>query len=146
MLICVCQAEANAPSPDSVDHSDVIIVSHGHFSRSFIARWCDFPIQAGYHFAADAGGVRHASLNRTNLISQLAVLGYQHMTLKEPCESIYLHRVTLTPLQLSWDSIGTRRTACNAGDRGALRKAHLCAPHNPAKLRPGQPAEPCKRV
>ncbi|ORX39171.1 histidine phosphatase superfamily [Kockovaella imperatae] len=64
------EAEQNASGPDDVDHSDVIIVSHGHFSRSFIARWCDFPIQAGYHFAADAGG--------------LAVLGYQHMTLKEP--------------------------------------------------------------
>ena len=67
----VSQAEQAAPSPDEVDHSDVIIFSHGHFSRVFIARWCDLPLQAGYHFAADAGG--------------LAVLGYQHHTLKEPC-------------------------------------------------------------
>ncbi|CAD6577467.1 MAG: hypothetical protein TREMPRED_001956 [Tremellales sp. Tagirdzhanova-0007] len=64
------KAEETAPTPDEVDHSDVIIVSHGHFSRVFIARWCNLPLQAGYHFAADAGG--------------LAVLGYQHFTLKEP--------------------------------------------------------------
>jgi len=50
------QAEDAAPG-DEIDHSDVIIFSHGHFSRCFIARWCDFPLKAGYHFAADAGGV-----------------------------------------------------------------------------------------
>lgn len=50
-------AEADADTPQEADHSDVIIFSHGHFTRSFIARWCDFPIAAGYHFAADAGGV-----------------------------------------------------------------------------------------
>ncbi|KAI9636792.1 histidine phosphatase superfamily [Dioszegia hungarica] len=63
-------AEECASKPEDIDHSDVIIFSHGHFSRCFIARWCNFPISAGYHFASDAGG--------------LAVLGYQHMTLKEP--------------------------------------------------------------
>ena len=51
------KAQNSAPNPEEVDHSDVIIFSHGHFSRVFIARWCDFPLRAGYHFAADAGGV-----------------------------------------------------------------------------------------
>ncbi|GFZ47342.1 hypothetical protein JCM24511_05085 [Saitozyma sp. JCM 24511] len=51
-------------------HTKVMIFSHGHFTRVFIARWCGFPLKAGYNFAADAGG--------------LAVLGYQHNTLKEP--------------------------------------------------------------
>lgn len=51
------QATAESNSPEKVEHSDVIIFSHGHFTRSFIARWCDLPITAGYHFAADAGGV-----------------------------------------------------------------------------------------
>ncbi|WVQ81479.1 hypothetical protein IAT38_003603 [Cryptococcus sp. DSM 104549] len=63
-------AESAAAKPEEVDYADVIIFSHGHFSRTFIARWCDLPIKAGYHFAAEAGG--------------LAVLGYQHMSLKEP--------------------------------------------------------------
>lgn len=49
---------------------DVVIVSHGHFSRVFIARWCDLPLEMGYHFSCDAGG--------------LNILGYQHNTLKEP--------------------------------------------------------------
>ncbi len=42
----------------------------GHFSRVFIARWCDLPLEMGYHFSCDAGG--------------LNILGYQHNTLKEP--------------------------------------------------------------
>ncbi|KAL7421295.1 hypothetical protein Q5752_004180 [Cryptotrichosporon argae] len=64
------KAEQAAERPEDIDHSDVIIFSHGHFSRVFIARWCALPLQAGYHFAADAGG--------------LAVLGYQHNSLDEP--------------------------------------------------------------
>ncbi|WVQ63808.1 uncharacterized protein L199_001963 [Kwoniella botswanensis] len=63
-------AEDAADTPEEADYADVIIFSHGHFSRSFIARWCDLPIKTGYHFSAEAGG--------------LAVLGYQHKTLKEP--------------------------------------------------------------
>lgn len=50
-------ADAETASPDEVNWSDVIIFSHGHFTRSFIARWCTFPIAAGYNFSADAGGV-----------------------------------------------------------------------------------------
>lgn len=56
-------AEANADTPEEADHSDVIIFSHGHFTRSFIARWCDFPIAAGYHFSADAGGVSNSRIH-----------------------------------------------------------------------------------
>lgn len=51
------EAENAAENADEVDYSDVMIFSHGHFSRCFIARWCDLPIKAGYHFAAEAGGV-----------------------------------------------------------------------------------------
>ena len=67
------QAERTAACPEEIDHADVLIITHGHFTRCFIPRWCNLPLQAGYNFAADPGGV--------------AVLGYQHMTLKEPCES-----------------------------------------------------------
>ncbi|KAK8843993.1 hypothetical protein IAR55_006786 [Kwoniella newhampshirensis] len=64
------EAEKTAATPEEIDYSDVIIFSHGHFSRCFIARWCDLPLKTGYHIAADPGG--------------LAVLGYQHMSLQEP--------------------------------------------------------------
>ncbi|WVR08977.1 hypothetical protein IAU60_006036 [Kwoniella sp. DSM 27419] len=63
-------AEDAVDDPVDAEDADVIIFSHGHFSRCFIARWCDLPLRTGYHFAAEAGG--------------LAVLGYQHHTLKEP--------------------------------------------------------------
>ncbi|GHJ89646.1 hypothetical protein NliqN6_6048 [Naganishia liquefaciens] len=49
---------------------DIVIVSHGHFSRAFVARWCDLPLKTGYHFVVDPGA--------------LHVLGYQHNTMKEP--------------------------------------------------------------
>lgn len=43
--------------PEDADHADVMIFSHGHFTRCFIARWCNFPVSAGYHFSADPGCV-----------------------------------------------------------------------------------------
>ncbi|KAL7409033.1 histidine phosphatase superfamily [Mrakia frigida] len=54
----------------AAEEADVVIVSHGHFSRVFIARWCGFPLEAGTNFSTDAGG--------------LTLLGYQHGTLNEP--------------------------------------------------------------
>lgn len=51
------ESKASCKSPEDVEHADVIIFTHGHFTRSFIARWCDFPVSAGFHFQADAGGV-----------------------------------------------------------------------------------------
>lgn len=35
---------------------DVLIVSHGHFSKCFVARWCQLPLATGTHFIVDAGG------------------------------------------------------------------------------------------
>ena len=35
---------------------DVLIVSHGHFSKCFVARWCQLPLETGTHFIVDAGG------------------------------------------------------------------------------------------
>ncbi|ODN81053.1 hypothetical protein L202_03150 [Cryptococcus amylolentus CBS 6039] len=60
----------DALGSDDANCADVLIFSHGHFSRCFIARWCDLPVQTGYHLCAEPGG--------------LAVLGYQHRSLNEP--------------------------------------------------------------
>lgn len=51
------KAQNAVGNPEEADYSDVMIFSHGHFSRCFIARWCDLPLKAGYHFAAEPGGV-----------------------------------------------------------------------------------------
>jgi len=52
------------------DAKDIVVVSHGHFSRCFIVRWCGWPLETGYHISADAGA--------------LSILGYQHNNLEEP--------------------------------------------------------------
>ncbi|KAG7530406.1 hypothetical protein FFLO_05069 [Filobasidium floriforme] len=52
------------------DAKDIVVVSHGHFSRCFIVRWCGWPLETGYHISADAGA--------------LSILGYQHHNLDEP--------------------------------------------------------------
>ncbi|KAF8230685.1 phosphoglycerate mutase-like protein [Tricholoma matsutake] len=49
---------------------DVMIVAHGHFSRVLISRWIGFPLHLGTHFNVEPGGV--------------AILGYNHSSLKEP--------------------------------------------------------------
>lgn len=51
------QVEDAASCPEESESCDYMIFSHGHFTRCFIARWCDFPINAGYHFSADPGCV-----------------------------------------------------------------------------------------
>ncbi|CAD6578516.1 MAG: hypothetical protein CYPHOPRED_000605 [Cyphobasidiales sp. Tagirdzhanova-0007] len=49
---------------------DVLIVTHGHFSKCFLARWCELPLITGKHFIVDAGG--------------LSVGSYDHRDLREP--------------------------------------------------------------
>lgn len=51
-------------------HHDVVLVSHGHFSRVLIARYLQLPVQAGALFDMETTGV--------------AVLSYGHHSLKEP--------------------------------------------------------------
>ncbi len=51
------EIHAKAEEHGEIQNSDVILFTHGHFTRSFIARWCLLPVNAGYHFVADAGGV-----------------------------------------------------------------------------------------
>lgn len=36
---------------------DVLIVSHGHFSRCFLVRWLELPLLEGKKFVLDPGGV-----------------------------------------------------------------------------------------
>src|SRR5699024_4401855 len=49
--------------------SDVVLIGHGHFSRSLIARWLDLPVTAGARFALDPGAV--SALGRERGVAQL---------------------------------------------------------------------------
>jgi broad specificity phosphatase PhoE len=40
-----------------LEHGDVVLVGHGHFSRSLIARWLDLPVTSGVRFALDPAGI-----------------------------------------------------------------------------------------
>jgi probable phosphoglycerate mutase len=35
---------------------DVLLVTHGHFSKCFLARWIETDLKNGKHFIVDAGG------------------------------------------------------------------------------------------
>ncbi|EJD04062.1 phosphoglycerate mutase-like protein [Fomitiporia mediterranea MF3/22] len=55
---------------DGTGRRDVLIVSHGHFSRVLISRWVQFPMSLGTHFHFEPAGI--------------AVLSYNHRSLDEP--------------------------------------------------------------
>lgn len=51
-------AWANDPDRKEDDKGgDVLIVSHGHFSRCLLARWLGLPLEKGQLFSLDPGGV-----------------------------------------------------------------------------------------
>lgn len=50
--------EAGKCKPGS-QGGDVLIVTHGHFSKCFLARWCQLPLSTGQHFIVDAGGCKY---------------------------------------------------------------------------------------
>lgn len=58
---------------DGIGKRDVMIFSHGHFSRVFISRWMQFTPALGTHFNVEPGGV--------------ALLCYNHHNLAEPALS-----------------------------------------------------------
>ncbi|POY75329.1 hypothetical protein BMF94_1556 [Rhodotorula taiwanensis] len=54
-------------------HGDIVIVSHGHFSRCFITRWCQLEISQGRIFVADTGalhklGFQHRNFDERSLL------------------------------------------------------------------------------
>lgn len=40
---------------------DVLVVTHGHFSKCFLARWIQTDLSTGKHFIVDAGGCKPGS-------------------------------------------------------------------------------------
>jgi len=58
---------------NGVGKQDIMIFSHGHFSRVFISRWMQFTPALGTHFNVEPGGV--------------ALLCYNHHNLGEPALS-----------------------------------------------------------
>jgi len=55
---------------DGRGRRDVMIVSHGHFCRSLIARWVESPLTLGMNINVETAGV--------------ALLSYNHRQMKEP--------------------------------------------------------------
>ncbi|GAA5822217.1 hypothetical protein JCM10212_002494 [Sporobolomyces blumeae] len=58
---------------DSPGHGDVLIVSHGHFSRCFLTRWAGLNLSQGRIFVADAGamsicGFQHRNFDERSLL------------------------------------------------------------------------------
>ncbi|GAA5964594.1 hypothetical protein JCM21900_002653 [Sporobolomyces salmonicolor] len=58
---------------DSPGHGDILIVSHGHFSRCFLTRWAGLEISQGRIFVADAGamsicGFQHRNFDERSLL------------------------------------------------------------------------------
>ncbi|GAA5991379.1 hypothetical protein JCM10908_003284 [Rhodotorula pacifica] len=54
-------------------HGDIVVVSHGHFSRCFITRWCQLEIAQGRIFVADTGalhklGFQHRNFDERSLL------------------------------------------------------------------------------
>ncbi|GAA5860361.1 hypothetical protein JCM8547_003475 [Rhodosporidiobolus lusitaniae] len=47
-------------------HGDILIVSHGHFSRCFLTRWCKLPLTDGRIFIADVGALHVCSFQHRN--------------------------------------------------------------------------------
>lgn len=73
---------------------DVVIITHGHFSRVFLARWLGLPLAQGQLFTVDVGGVSGATPNlevETPLTGALLSLpfkvsiGQYYHRLNRPC-------------------------------------------------------------
>lgn len=70
---------------------DVLIVTHGHFSKCFLARWCQLPLPTGKHFIVDAGGCEWmvspyiwCQLTYASFCVIVSVASYDHHDLTEP--------------------------------------------------------------
>lgn len=55
---------------EGVGRRDVLICSHGHFSRVLVSRWVGFDLCLGTHFNIEPAGI--------------SMLGYNHNNMKEP--------------------------------------------------------------
>lgn len=66
-IVGMTQTHHEGENPDC--QGDVLIVSHGHFTRVFLTRWCGLEVSQGRIFVADAGAI--------------SVCGYQHSNFSE---------------------------------------------------------------
>ncbi|WP_076479899.1 acid phosphatase [Williamsia sterculiae] len=56
---------------------DVVVVAHGHFSRSLLARWIDSPVDVGEHFAMLPASLAVLTFNgEYRQINNLGITGY----------------------------------------------------------------------
>lgn len=59
---------------DGKGRGDVLIVSHGHFSRCFLTRWAALPLSQGRIFVVDAGAISIAGYQHENF-AERSILG-----------------------------------------------------------------------
>ncbi|GGF25532.1 acid phosphatase [Williamsia phyllosphaerae] len=61
-----------------VEHGDVVFVTHGHFSRSLLARWIGSPIGSGQHFTMLPASIAVLSFDgETRRLTTLGLTGYR---------------------------------------------------------------------
>ncbi|TNY23733.1 histidine phosphatase superfamily [Rhodotorula diobovata] len=63
-------------------HGDIVIISHGHFSRCFMTRWCQLEISQGRIFVADTGALHKLGFQHRNF-DERSLLGLNLYSVEE---------------------------------------------------------------
>ena len=67
--------ELQAPHMDDSEPSDVVLVSHGHYTRAFAKRWLGFEVSNPMHLMMQPGGVSVLSYEHHNPDEAALVMG-----------------------------------------------------------------------
>ncbi|GAA5917857.1 hypothetical protein JCM8208_001883 [Rhodotorula glutinis] len=64
------------------NHGDIVIISHGHFSRCFMTRWCKLNLSQGRIFVADTGALHKLGFQHRNF-DERSLLGLNLYSVEE---------------------------------------------------------------